>query len=194
MKTAPIVLASGSPRRKDLLASAGLAFEVVVSRTEEIGVEAGLSGAETALLNADRKAFAVAADYPDQLVLGADTVVCLGAKHFGKPADLAEARSMLQALSGKTHSVFTAVSIHCLNGGVREAFIETTRVTFRPLEEEVLDEYLATVEVLDKAGSYAIQDRGELLVESISGDRDNVIGLPLRRLLNRLQALEAFPL
>jgi septum formation protein len=136
--------------------------------------------------NARAKALEVAARYPDAVVLGADTLVWLGDRALGKPADHNEARRMLRELSGQTHEVATAVHLVRMQPRQQVEFHEVTRVRFRPLGEEVIEEYLATVDVLDKAGAYALQENGEMLVESVEGSRSNVVGLPLERTMATL--------
>ena len=131
--------------------------------------------------NARAKALEVAARYPDAVVLGADTLVWLGDRALGKPADHNEARRMLRELSGQTHEVATGVHLVRMEPRQQVEFHEITRVRFRPLGEDVIEEYLATVDVLDKAGAYALQENGEMLVESVEGSRSNVVGLPLER-------------
>lgn len=176
-----IILASASPRRSDLLKSIGVLFEVVPSTADELHDER--QGA-TALceLNAERKAGDVAARFPNAAVLGADTLVTLEGRIFGKPRDLAEAKTMLRALSGATHEVVTGLCLKHNAGGRNSAFHEVTRVTFKALSDAAIDDYISTVPVLDKAGAYGIQEHGEILVEKIEGSFSNVVGLPLERL------------
>jgi septum formation protein len=182
----PLLLASASPRRRELLAGAGVAFEVVAVDVAELGAGAGLSPVRLAEANAQLKARAVAR--AGRWVLGADTVVALAAQVFGKPASLVEARTFLRALSGRRHDVITGCA---LVGPDREeqVFHEVTRVTFLTLTDETIERYLAAVPVLDKAGGYALQDKGEWLVEKVEGSRSNVIGLPMERLLPILRRL-----
>jgi len=174
------VLASGSPRRAQLLALLVEDFRVVVPRVDE-----GEPREPEDLLAAARRK-AAAARGEGGIVIGADTGVFLGGRHFGKPRDLAEAREMLAALSGKWHRVYTGV---CVLGpqGREEALVET-RVRFARLSPEEIDWYLKAEEVLDKAGAYGIQGRAGAFVEGIEGDFFNVMGLPLAtvyRLLRR---------
>lgn len=169
----PLILASNSPRRRELLAQI-CEFEVIPSAFEEIA--AGLSARETALAFAAGKAREVLSRYPDRFVLGADTVVFADGEILGKPKDEADAKRMLRNLSGKTHSVFTGV---CLAGGGRELCeVAQTEVTFYPLSEELIEAYVNSGLPLDKAGAYGIQD-GFGLVESYLGEYSNVVGLPL---------------
>lgn len=181
-----IVLASGSPRRTQLLALLGIAHEVDAAH----GVD------ETPLPNEDpealarrlatAKAAAVAARHPDRPVLAADTVVVLGRDMLGKPEDAAEAERMLARLAGREHTVVTAVAL-AWNGRVDDR-VDRTRVRFRPLGAAFIEAYVATGEPMDKAGAYGLQGYGAALVERIEGDCFGVIGLPLRLVLELLDA------
>ena len=170
------ILASQSPRRKELLERAGYRFDIIVSEVDET-IPDGVSPDEAVLLLSRRKAEAVSAQHPGAVVLGCDTVVALDGQILGKPVDAADAKAMLSALSGNTHTVFSGV---CVTDGARtEAFYTATDVAFYPLEEETIDSYVATGEPMDKAGAYGIQGLGCVLVEGIHGDYSNVVGLPL---------------
>ena len=186
MSRPPLVLASASPRRRELLQAAGLDFVTAAAECQEMDDPSlGLAALVTA--NARAKAFEVAARHPQAVVLGADTLVWLEGRALGKPRDADEARRMLRGLSGRTHEVATGV--HLLRWEPRQQveFHEITRVRFRVLGEQIIDEYLAAVDVLDKAGAYALQERGEMLVEAVEGSRSNVVGLPVERTLAALQ-------
>jgi len=137
--------------------------------------------------NARAKACEVAARHPDAVVLGADTLVWLGGRALGKPANHDAARRMLRELSGQTHEVATGVNLVRMEPRQQVEFHEITRVRFRALDENVIGEYLAKVDVLDKAGAYALQEYGEMLVETIEGSRSNVVGLPMERTLAALE-------
>lgn len=187
-----IILASTSPRRAELLRQLTLNFKVVPSTVTEIHHDQ-LSVREAAQINAYRKARAVAKKYPDTLVLGADTLVCLETTLFGKPATLEEAYEMLEKLQGRTHQVVTAVCLMLLRNHRQRIFCESTSVTFRPLDAVKIRRYLTRVNPLDKAGGYAIQEEGDQLVESISGSYTNVVGLPLEALAVELQTWAGFP-
>lgn len=187
MNLPPLILASGSPRRAELLRQLELEFEVLPSTATEWKYE-HLSPLEVCQLNAHRKARAVAKQIPDALVLGADTLVFLGDDIMGKPADLAEAERMLTRLQGKTHHVVTGVSLIHLRAHRERLFAVSTQVTFHPLSAEQVRGYLARVDPLDKAGAYAIQEHGDLLVANISGSLSNVIGLPVERLSQEIEA------
>ncbi len=174
----PLILASASPRRRELLAQMGIDFEVIPSPASELHEEQ-LTARELSMLNAWRKARAVARRFPDRLVLGADTLVALGTRIFGKPRSLEEAEGMLAELEGKSHVVVTGVCFMRLRGHREVLFAETTRVTFRPLNREQIRAYLSKVHPLDKAGAYAIQEHGADLVLEVAGSYSNVVGLPV---------------
>lgn len=179
----PLILASASPRRREILGGLGYAFEVVPSRFEEIA--AGLSARETALAFARGKAREVFSRFPGAVVIGADTVVSLGNEILGKPHSPEEAEQMLRLLSGKTHSVFTGVCVVCA-AGTRECVAET-RVVFYDLDEKLIKRYVKSGLPMDKAGAYGIQD-GYPLVRSVEGSYTNVVGLPAEELAAILQA------
>jgi septum formation protein len=180
------VLASASPRRRELLAAEGLQFETDSPQAEEMDDE-GLGAAGLVLANARTKAFAVASRRRREIVLGADTIVWLDGKALGKPPDPATARTMLATLAGRTHEVVTGVCLVRLEPLQQVEFHEATRVRFRPLDAATIDRYLAAVDVMDKAGAYALQESGEMLVEAVEGSRTNVIGLPVARTLAALR-------
>ena len=177
----PVILASASPRRAELLRHLGIEFKVLPSHAAELHC-AQLTALELAQVNAFRKARSVARRHPEALVLGADTLVFLEGALYGKPADLGEAYRMLEALQGRTHHVVTAICLLHLRQRRQRVFAETTAVTFRPLDAAKIRRYLAKVNPLDKAGAYGIQDQGALIIEKISGSYSNVVGLPLERL------------
>jgi septum formation protein len=176
-----LILASGSPRRRELLGRLGVTFDIVVSDATELEHE-HLTVPELCQLNAYRKARAVAKRHPDALVIGADTLVYLGTRAFGKPGNLAEATSMLQALQGRTHRVATGVCLIHLRNHRACTFADVTEVQFKRLSAAAIRTYLARVDPMDKAGSYAIQEHGERIVRGIVGSHSNVVGLPLERL------------
>ena len=181
MKLPPLVLASASPRRAELLRQFQPEFQIVPSDAAEI-IDKQLSPLELCQLNAHRKARVVAKKIPDALVLGADTLVFLDNEILGKPRNLAEARWMLQRLQGRTHQVVTGVSLIHLRTYRERLFAVSTDVLFRAFSDATIDDYLAKVNTLDKAGAYAIQQQGEWIVSEISGSFSNVVGLPLERL------------
>jgi len=186
MKLPPVILASNSPRRAELLRKLVADFTVIPSDADELHNEQ-LTAMEISQLNAYRKARAVAKKFPDALVLGADTLVYLGTTLFGKPADLVDAQRMLKQLRGQTHQVVTGVCLLQLRGHRQKIFAEGTAVKFRPLGARAIRNYLALIQPLDKAGAYAIQDHGDQIVENISGSLTNVIGLPVERLREELR-------
>jgi septum formation protein len=177
----PLILASASPRRADLLRQMGLQFKVVNCETPEV-LHDQLTPKEVAQVNAYRKARAVSKKVPDALVVGADTIVAIKARLFGKPASLEEAYEMLEELQGKTHIVVTAVCLLCLRQHRQRIFTDTTAVTFRKMDAVAIRRYLTGVNPLDKAGAYAIQEHGELIIERIQGSYSNVVGLPTEKL------------
>jgi septum formation protein len=187
MKLPPLVLASASPRRAELLRQLQPEFQIVPSDAEEI-FDAHLSPQELCQMNAHRKARAVAKRIPDALVLGADTLVFLDGEIMGKPGDLADARRMLAQLQGRTHQVVTGVSLIHLRGHRARLFAASTDVTFRPLTAAQIGNYLSRMNPLDKAGAYAIQEHGDLIVSEISGSYSNVVGLPVERVGAELAA------
>lgn len=180
-----LILASASPRRSELLRSIGVEFAIVPGSAIELHDEQ-LSARELCEENARRKAREIAAKNPAAVVLGADTLVARGGRIYGKPRDLAEARLMLRELSGKNHEVVTGLCLVQMSTGRELVFHDVTFVTFRELTDETISQYIAEVPVLDKAGAYAIQDHGEMLVQEISGSFSNVVGLPLERLMTEL--------
>ncbi len=182
----PIVLASGSPRRRELLERLGLGFVVEPPRREEDPPSPGEDPNAYAVRISAAKAAEVAARRPDALVLAADTIVVLDGDVLGKPGDAAAARAMLARLSGREHAVHTGVTV-IAPGGARATGTEVTRVRFRTLEPAEIDAYVATGEPLDKAGAYGIQAFGATLVEGVRGCYFNVMGLPVVRLLALLE-------
>ena len=186
-----LILASKSPRRKELLKQIGIPFVVVVSDAEEVS---GNSWTPAALVveNAKRKARAVAEKYPDSPVLGADTVVSSEGKIFGKPKDKDEARKMLTALSGKMHEVTTGLAL--INRNEIRTTNVTTKVFFDTMTKADIDAYIATDEPMDKAGAYAIQGKAARFIEKIEGSYSNVVGLPLNALIQLSKDLNLFPL
>jgi len=179
MSAPELILASASPRRSALLRQARLAFRIVPSESQELW-EPQLTARELAQGNAYRKARLVAEAYAAAVVLGADTLVCLDAEIFGKPRDTADARRMLERLQGKTHMVVTGVCLMHWEAGRTRVFSECTHVSFKPLHGSRIEEYLHSINPLDKAGAYAIQGRAALFIEEIEGEYFNIVGLPIR--------------
>ena len=178
-----ILLASASPRRRELIARLGR--DVIAAATDaDESIPAGTTAADVPLIIASRKAEAAAGlrEADGRVIIAADTVVILDGTIFGKPRDAGDARRMLSALSGRTHTVVTGVRVIAPDGRRGFGFSETTEVTFFPLSADQIDRYVATGEPLDKAGAYGIQGEGCMLVEGIRGDYFNVVGLPVARL------------
>ena len=187
-----IILASASPRRKELLEQVGAEFEIIPAVGEEIITD---SSPQQAVLDLAAKAAEVAAKVrEDAIILGADTVVAFGDKILGKPKDEADAKQMLSLLSGKTHSVYTGVSIVVRQSGESQSysFYEETEVTMYPLSEQQILSYIRTKEPMDKAGSYGIQGKGAVFIEKIQGDYNNVVGLPIARVFRTLEEVCGF--
>lgn len=181
-----IVLASGSPRRLDLLQSAG--FEVIVRPADVEELTGGLSPRALVLANAELKALRVAASTSGDLVLAADTIVVLDGEILGKPRDFSHAAEMLGRLGGRIHEVLTGVCM--LRGGsaARCSFVESTRVAFRKLDPSMISAYLSDIDPLDKAGSYAAQEDRGRLIERIEGSMENVVGLPVSRVIEAMES------
>jgi septum formation protein len=189
LKLPPLILASASPRRDQLLRELELNFKPVTSPATELKNEQ-LTAIELSQLNAYRKARAVSKRFPDMLVIGADTVVYLDTTAYGKPRSMEEAAEMLGRLQGRSHQVVTGVCLVHLRRHRQRLFFDSTFVTFRPLNASEIRRYLEAVEPFDKAGAYAIQEQGDQLVESIEGSYSNVVGLPLERLKRELAAFQ----
>ncbi len=179
----PIILASQSPRRKELLEYAGVAFTVDAVGVEEL-IPEGMPADEVSEYLARLKAEAAAKKHPEAKVIGSDTTVVLNGIVLGKPADQEDACRMLRMLSGRTHVVYTGAAI--AEDGRTESFTSATEVTFYDLTEEEILAYVSTGEPMDKAGAYGIQGQGFRLVKKINGDYNTVVGLPLAELLRRL--------
>jgi len=174
-----LILASQSPRRKELLKKLQIPFQVVASNIDE-RLFADLPPTDLVVTLAEQKAKAVSRFYPDSFVIGADTIVTLDNEILGKPSDRQEAKQMLKRLSGRTHTVYTGVAV--AHKQIVESFIDKTEVTFWEVSEEEIDSYLDSGEPFDKAGAYGIQGLGALFVQAISGDYYSVVGLPIARL------------
>lgn len=203
MEKIDIVLASGSPRRKELLEREGVEFTVRVSEVDE-SLEPDLlrQPEEAAKKLAERKARAVLEEMLNEayvgtaMVVGADTMVVVDGAIYGKPEDETDARRILGELSGRAHQVITGVSVWLAGAPANEedisiafrSFAETSHVVFKELDDELIERYIATGEPMDKAGAYGVQGKGgEMLVERVAGDFDNVVGLPVKRLIAEFQ-------
>ena len=181
------MLASTSPRRAELLGLLPVKFQIVGSDASEVA-HGHLSPREICQFNAHRKARAVARKHPGALVLGADTLVFLNRKIFGKPRNLVEAEKMISQLQGQTHQVVTGVSLIHLRGRREIIFSVSTDVRFHQLNRTQIRRYLAKINPLDKAGAYAVQEHGEQIIAEISGSFSNVVGLPVEELRGVLAA------
>ena len=188
LRGSDIVLASQSPRRRELLQKLGFRDFAVCPADVDETVPPGITPQALVRDLSRRKALALNA--PGKVVIAADTVVALEGDILGKPRDEAEARSMLRRLSGREHQVYTGVTV-ALDGRA-ETGVEETLVRFRPLSDREIEAYLATGEPMDKAGAYGIQERGCLLVQGIRGDFFNVMGLPLGKLADLLESFNIF--
>jgi septum formation protein len=184
MKT--IILASASPRRKEILEKTGLKFRVDESDYEE-NMDIGLKPRELAICHAVGKAKVVASRYKNALIISADTIVVLKNRVFGKPRNRSEARDMLKALSGKVHTVITGYAILDSSTGKMLSQTVESRVFFKRLNEEEIDSYIKSGEPVDKAGAYGVQGLGAVIVKKIDGDFFNVMGLPLNSLAGNLK-------
>ena len=204
-----VILASGSPRRRELLAGLGLDYTVLVSGVEEhvtrqdpSGVVEELSAQkaydvlQNLLSDASRQGTETQKTQPwdgreELLVIGADTIVAVDGQVLGKPADRKEAAKMLGRLSGRRHQVYTGVTLYhrCDGETRRHTFYECTQVEFFPMTEEEIDWYISTGEPMDKAGAYGIQGQGSRFIRAIEGDYSNVVGLPVARLYQELKAI-----
>ena len=175
---ARLILASASPRRRELLGQLGVPFEIVVADVTE-HEEASTDPRVMVAHNAALKAEWVSARHPNAVVLGADTTVFIEGLALNKPCDGAEARAMLRRLSGRTHTVFTGLALRRASDGLRIDEGVASDVTFKAFDETVIEDYLARVHTLDKAGGYAIQEHSELLGAEYRGSLTNIIGLPV---------------
>ena len=180
-----LILASGSPRRRELLSREGISFDLQPSQVEELppgAREPEKLATENSLLKA-RDILAKNTD-PEAIILGSDTIVVIEGQTLGKPRDLAEGAAMLRLLAGRWHEVMTGFAL--ISHQKEKVFLETTRVRFQELSDQEISDYQDAVHVLDKAGGYAIQDGGERIIAEVVGCRDNVMGLPVGRVLTEL--------
>lgn len=181
------ILASGSPRRRQLLSEAGYEFEVLPPPVDEVA-HGWLTIRELTIWNAARKAAGVSEMVPDAVVLAADTLVAIDGEVLGKPIDIEDAVRILRRLSGRAHEVWTAVRISYAARGRSQSFHEMSRVHFRELDDRAIRDYLAKIDPLDKAGAYAAQGHGTEIIERIEGSYSNVVGLPMEATTRALRA------
>jgi septum formation protein len=185
-----LILASGSPRRSELLRLMGLDFEVMPSDIDET-FHRGDSPREHVLCLSEEKALAVAVRHSDAWVLGADTIVIVGGEILGKPGSVAEAKEMLEKLSGREHEVFTGFSIARREEGILAREVVKSTVLFREIAGDEMDWYIGSDEPYDKAGAYAVQGMGAFFIREIRGSYTNVIGLPLCEVIDALKRISA---
>lgn len=181
------ILASGSPRRRELLEEAGYEFEVVSPPIDEVS-HGWLTIRELTIHNSTRKALQVARTSPDAVVLAADTLVTIDGDILGKPADMQDAVAMLRRLSGRAHEVWTAVCVCHSARSKSQSFHEISRVEFLPLTDRAIKSYFAKINPLDKAGAYAAQGHGQEIIRRIEGSYSNVVGLPMETTVRVLRA------
>ena len=179
-----IILASKSPRRRELMESAGFDFEIVPATREEV-VPPDLHDGQVAQALAKQKAEEIWESHPDDTIVAADTIVVCSGEIMGKPKDAADAVRMLKKLSGNVHTVFTGVCIISQNKKV--SFYDATEVEFYPLSNDEIADYVASGEPFDKAGAYGIQGKGAVLIKGIKGDYYNVMGLPIARVYREIK-------
>lgn len=184
----PLLLASASPRRREILGMLELPFEAAPAKNED-SIDPGLPIDEAVGLVARGKAEEVAASHPGRIVIGADTVVAIDGKILGKPKDENQAHKMLSTLQGRTHEVYTGVWVCSPGGG--SGFTDCAKVEFYPMSDAEIDAYIATGEPMDKAGAYGIQGKGMRNIRGISGDFYTVMGLPGARLWRFLKEMQA---
>ncbi len=186
--THPFILASASPRRKELLRSLGLTFKILPGHIDETYLDGESPRAHVHRLSRN-KAAVIAIQYPKALVLGADTIVVIDGQILGKPKNKKQARGMLQQLSNRRHAVFTGFTLTCLNTGISKTKVVRSSVLFKEISPEEMDWYVNCDEPYDKAGGYAVQGKGASFIKSIHGSYTNVIGLPLSEVLEELKHL-----
>ena len=182
-----LILASTSPRRREILELLGLPFEVIAPGFDELA-SSDRPVEDEVLDFALGKAASVARDNPNSIVIGSDTMILIDAKKVGKPDGIADAKHILRSLSGKTHRIFTSVAIVDGSGGPGLRIVEEVSVRMRDYPEKEIEDYLSCNESLDKAGAYSIQGRGRALIESIDGDYLTAVGLPLKPIADYLKS------
>lgn len=181
-----IILASASPRRKEILENTNIKFDIISSSIEELVLD-GESPCQMVMRLAFEKGIDIASKYKSNLVISADTIVVLDDNVLGKPKDEEEARQMISNLSGRTHQVITGISLINLENNKKIIDYVVSNVKFKKLSKDDINDYIKTKESLDKAGAYGIQGYGALLVEEIQGDYFNIVGLPISKLSDLLK-------
>ena len=183
------ILASSSPRRRELLLRLQTPFDIILPDVDESIIPSGGSPETYCTALAELKANDISQHYPNNLVIGSDTIVVLDDQIMGKPDDKAQAQNMLETLSGKTHHVYTGVCLKWAERNIHHLFAEITTVTFRELSEADINHYIESCPPYDKAGSYGIQDWSAVFVQEIKGCYDNVVGFPISRFYQELKKL-----
>ena len=188
------ILASASPRRRELLKQIGVTFEVMPAKGEEVITERQPEQVVKELSRQKAEEIAAGIQGEHVIILGADTVVAYDGKILGKPKDETDARRMLSMLSGNTHSVYTGVTVIVLKDGESQihSFYEETKVTMYPMTDAQIFAYIQTKEPMDKAGAYGIQGKGAVFIEKIDGDYNNVVGLPLAKIFHKIEEVWGF--
>ena len=183
------ILASSSPRRRDLLLRLQIPFDIIPPDVDESIIASDGNPEIYCTSLAELKANDISQHYPNELVIGADTIVVLDDQIIGKPYDKPQAQNMLRILSGKTHQVYTGVYMKCKEKKLHHLFAEVTMVTFRNLDERDISHYIESCTPYDKAGSYGIQDWSTVFIKEINGCYDNVVGFPISRFYQELKKL-----
>ena len=184
-----MILASSSPRRKELLQRLNYPFDIILPDVDESILALDSNPEKYCITLAEMKTKNISQKYPNALVIGADTIVVLGGKILNKPDDRVQAENMLSMLSGQTHQVYTGVCLERMENNIHHTFSEITMVTFRTLDKEEILHYIETCPPYDKAGSYGIQDWSAVYVKNIQGCYDNVVGFPLSRFYHELKKM-----
>ena len=183
------ILASSSPRRRELLPRLQTPFDIIIPDVDESIIPPDGNPETYCTALAELKANDISQHYPNHLVIGSDTIVVLNDQIMGKPADKSQAQKMLRSLSGKTHHVYTGVCLKWAERNIHHLFAEITMVTFRELSEADINHYIASCPPYDKAGAYGIQDWSAVFVKEIKGCYDNVVGFPISRFYEELKKL-----
>jgi septum formation protein len=188
--SSPFILASASPRRKELFRSVGLKLKIIPAHVDETYINGESPRTHVQRLSRD-KAMVIAQRHPKALVLGADTIVVIDGLILGKPKNKKEAREMLERLSGRKHTVFTGFTIASAGAGISKTKVVQSAVHFKKISPEEMDWYVGCDEPYDKAGGYAVQGKGAYFIKAIRGSYTNVIGLPLCEVLEELKIIDA---